>query len=56
MMFNVEGKVMKIMVGVVMDCMFGNMGGFGGVFGLFNVIGSFLLFSEARFWKMSKRY
>ena len=56
MTFNAEGKVTKITVGVVMDRTLGNTGGLGGVFGLFNAIGSPLPFPEARPWKMSKRY
>ena len=56
MTFNEEGKITKITVGVVMDRTLGNTGGLGGVFGLFNAIGSPLPFPEARPWKMSKRY
>lgn len=56
MVFNEEGLVTKITVGVVMDRTLGNTGGLGGVFGLFYAIGSPLPFPEARPWKMSKRY
>jgi len=56
MTFNESGKITKITVGVVMDRTIGNTGGLGGVFGLFNAIGSPLPFPEGRPWKMSKRY
>jgi hypothetical protein len=54
--FNEKGEVTKITVGVVMDRTVGNTGGLGGVFGLFNAVGSPLPFPEAQPWKMSKRY
>jgi hypothetical protein len=54
--FNNKGEVTKITVGVVMDRTVGNTGGLGGVFGLFNAVGSPLPFPEAQPWKRSKRY
>lgn len=54
--FNDKGEVTKITVGVVMDRTVGNTGGLGGVYGLFNAVGSPLPFPEAKPWKMSKRY